>query len=254
MTTDTCNRAFYFLFEQNEPQAVDETYTFVAEVTANDGLSSQSVCSASGNFVYKPFPKENEHVSSEPYREVPASGLSSSQLPAVVAFAADVPVDVPVEASVTAFDQYQQHNPVSVAALGSYFLDCIQDEPITSLPLLPARPRIFVKPITYEFLTTDDRPLDARVRVVVEDVTGMRPCIEINSNRHGVRETLSDRALAPFRYDLIISARLSPPYGLGIDVNVANAYEPVFKRYAKSKLFDIRDMAKEALAMLNRME
>jgi hypothetical protein len=83
---------------------------------------------------------------------------------------------------------------------------------------------MFVKPITYEFLTTSARSLQARLRVVVEDVTGLKPSIRVNNRGFAGRVQPADRTLAPFTYDVVASARLSPPDRLSVDLEVANAF------------------------------
>jgi hypothetical protein len=217
-------RVFYFIFEHNEPRYVNETYTFTASVKSVDGTFSTSLRSTSGQFFYQPLPRKRRGVSNEPYCTVPTSGLSSSRLPAIIAFSTSAPAEVELDATASSEDSFQHQYPQSVACLKSELVDCTSAPISGPLPLLPVLPRIFVKPITYEFLTTKNEAFDARVRVIVEDVTGLRPIITINGRRFTARPVRADEVLSPFRYDLIAAVRLSPPDDLSVRVEVANPY------------------------------
>lgn len=202
-------RGFYFLYSHNEWPAVTESYSFTAYVRA-DGRLWRTIQSTEGSFWYQPL-TQGDGAAGPSLKPLKNGQLPSSQLPAIVAFAADVPLGTTADASVVAFDQLQRQYPADVKPLVGEFIHAWEGTLLAELPLLPAAPRIFLKPITYEIHTTKPLSYQAAFRLVVEDISGHAPQVWINgrSVRLG-RPAPAEMRLQMSRWDFHGSTRVTP--------------------------------------------
>ena len=153
MTTDTEiieRRGFYFFFTHNEWPDVCEQYSFKAELRFPETGETRTYDSASHPFWYRRLPRPDRDGAAS-FSRIGGQGLSSDELPALVVFADDMPSDARVEVDVESSDQLQRQWPASVREFRGRFMHCWRGEPLMALPMLPNGPRIFLKPLTYEY-------------------------------------------------------------------------------------------------------
>ncbi|MHC4983451.1 MAG: hypothetical protein ACYTF6_09850 [Planctomycetota bacterium] len=198
-----------------------EDYTFEAEVTVAETGESHKFDSTERQFWYKPLPRQGQQPQGERFRPMQGGRLASTQLPAVVIFADQVPLGEEVAARVSGFDQYQRQHAARVKELSSSFVSWRNAEPLFELPLLPPAPRLYLKPITYEVHTVKDGPFVVHYRLVVEDLTGYKPRVAVNERRRPIGESLPAEAPPePFRWDIAPGSVRISPRDLGVRVRV----------------------------------
>lgn len=211
-------RGFYFFFSHNESPYVPESYSFKAEVTFKEGGERRKYDPASHTFWYRRLPRPGREASPH-FLPMQGGLLPSEELPALIVFADRLPRGLEATATVAASDQYQWQDPAEIGQFSGGIVHFWNRETLGSLPLLPDAPRIFVKPLTYEYYTTGSQPFAARFRLVVEDWVGGTPRVAVNGRPVSLGSPLPADALpAPFLWDV---QRASVPIDPARDMAIA---------------------------------